>query len=482
MSIKRQSNPVKVPRVFIAGMRGSGGKTLVSLGVIAALARRGRLVVPFKKGADYIDAAWLSTAAGHACRNLDLFMVEREQVYRSFVQAAPGGGISVIEGNRGLYDGMNVEGTYSSAELAKLIKAPVILVCDSTKTTRTLAAMIVGCKQFDREVNICGVVLNRVAGRRHEAILREVIDRYCALPVVGAIPKLRNLPFPERHLGLVPPQEHDGVPDAVRAAADAIEQYVDLDAIENIAAGAPELADSKVQDEVRGVPSRAAGANIEKEPAQGQAVRIAVLRDEAFQFYYPENLEALEREGARLLELSPLRDNELPRVDAIYIGGGFPETLAEPLAANRAFREAIASAVDEGMPVYAECAGAVYLGQKLIMGDRTYPMTGAMPVTFGFEAKPQGHGYAMMETVADNPYYSAGEILRGHEFHYSRVLDMDERELSFAFKVQRGYGVDGERDGMCRRNVLATYCHIHALGVPNWARTLVQAAKSYKKS
>jgi cobyrinic acid a,c-diamide synthase len=461
-----KNNSLTIPRVLIAGLRGSGGKTLLSVGLTAALTRRGRRVVPFKKGADYIDAAWLSRAANHLCRNLDLFMADRDQVYRSFIRAAPAGDIALIEGNRGLYDGMNAAGTYSSAELAKLVKAPVILVCDSTKTTRTLAAMILGCRQFDDEVDIRGVVINRIAGRRHEEILRETIGSYCDLPVVGAIPKMRNLQFPERHLGLVPPQEHDRVPDAVRVAADVIEQYVDMDAIEGLAAGASVLP--RVDVAVDGRKAR-------------PSVRIAVLRDEAFQFYYPENLEALEREGGQLIELSPLRDRQLPPVDAMYIGGGFPETLAESLVANAEFRKSVAGAVEAGMPVYAECAGAVYLGEKLIIGENTYPMTGAMPVTYGFSERPQGHGYATMEAVGDNPFYRPGETIRGHEFHYSHVLELDKSKLTFAFKVKRGSGMDGEHDGLCYKNALATYCHIHALGATNWAASFVRAANSYRK-
>jgi len=466
MTSRSQNHVLSIPRVLIAGLRGSGGKTLLSVGLTAALSRNGRAVVPFKKGADYIDAAWLSRAAARPCRNLDLFMVDREAVYRSFLETAPGGDLALIEGNRGLYDGMNVEGTYSSAELAKLLEAPVVLVCDGTKTTRTMAALIMGCLLFDEQVSIRGVVVNRVAGRRHEEILRKTIESYCGIPVVGAIPKLRDLQFPERHLGLVPPQEHDRVPDAVRAAADAIERYVDMTAIEEIAGAAVGLED---------VPDRSERRKVTP------AVRIAVLRDEAFQFYYPENLESLEREGARLIELSPLRDKELPPVDAMYIGGGFPETLAEPLAANNKFRTAVAEAVDRGMPVYAECAGAVYLGEKLVMGDAVYPMSGAMPAGYGFRRKPQGHGYSIMESIAPNPFYERGETIRGHEFHYSHLLEFDERKVSFAFKVKRGNGMDGERDGLCYKNTLATYCHIHALGVPNWASSLVQAAKSYKK-
>jgi len=211
---------------------------------------------------------------------------------------------------------------------------------------------------------------------------------------------------------------------------------------------------------------------------RGAPTRIGVLRDEAFQFYYPENLEALRREGAELVFASPLRDEALPEVDALYIGGGFPETLADGLASNRGFRASVAAAAAAGLPVYAECAGAVYLGEKLVVEGRAYPMAGALPVVFGFAPKPQGHGYTEVEVVGGNPFYGSGDRLRGHEFHYSHVLDLDESEVSLVFRVLRGFGVDGSRDGICRKNILATYCHVHALGARSWARALVRAARS----
>jgi cobyrinic acid a,c-diamide synthase len=481
MSNHSKSDKHLLPRVMIAGLRGSGGKTLVSVGLAAVLRKRGRAVVPFKKGADYIDAAWLAAAAGRPCRNLDLFMLTEETVGRSFAEAASAGELSVIEGNRGLFDGMDARGTYSTAELAKLLQAPVILVCDSTKTTRTLGAMVLGCKQFDPDVRLRGVILNRVAGRRHETVLREVVETSCGLPVLGSIPKLAEDPFPERHLGLVPPQEHAQVPAAVEAAGRIAERYLDIEAIEKIARDAVpfDRGHLRASPEPSVVEGRGPGVSGQASPPP--PIRVGVFRDEAFQFYYPENLEALAREGAVLIESSPLKDKRLPEVDAIYIGGGFPEVYAAQLAANVEFRRAVVDAVEAGTPVYAECAGAVYLGESLIMGENSYPMTGALPVVYGFGPKPQWHGYAVMEVVGDNPYYDVGQSLRGHEFHYSRVLEVDEKKLSFAFRVGRGYGVDGARDGMCRANALATYCHVHALGVGAWAGALVRAGHSHRR-
>lgn len=536
MSSKSGGSDPSLPRILIAGLRGSGGKTLVSVGLAAVLRDRGRAVVPFKKGADYIDAAWLAAAAGRSCRNLDLFMLSEDIVTQSFVRAASEGELSVIEGNRGLFDGMDARGTYSTAALGKLLDAPVILVCDCTKTTRTLAAMVLGCMHFDPDLKIRGVILNRVAGRRHEKGLRDAVRSSCGLPVLGAIPKLREDPFPERHLGLVPPQETAELPAAVTTAGGIADRHIDIDAIERIAqdaapwsmgpaeavseesssASSVTLAGEAKAAEVPG-PASAGPSGAVGSPAPGKSAsskrpgspgaaappgdlgdprsdsrapkresaapgtRIGIFRDEAFQFYYPENLEALEREGAILVEASPLKDTILPQVDGIYIGGGFPEVFAARLSDNMEFRRAVADAVESGTPVYAECAGAVYLGNSLIMGDDTYPMTGALPVVYGFGPKPQWHGYAVVEVSGENPYFELGTSFRGHEFHYSRVLEIDEKALSFAFRVGRGYGVDGKRDGICRKNALATYCHVHALGVTAWAGALVRAAESRRQ-
>jgi len=455
------------PRLLVAGLSGGGGKTLVSVGLVSAWRRQGRVVAPFKKGPDYIDASWLSAAAGRPCRNLDLFLMSRDAVVASFMRAAAGADVSVVEGNRGLYDGADARGTFSSAELAKLLRIPVVLVVDSQKATRTVAAVVLGCQRLDSAVDIRGVVLNRTAGPRHESVLRDAVESECGVPVVGALPRIDDALFPERHLGLVPPQEHGGVGGAVAEAADRVALYLDVDLLWAIATAAPKV----------GVPTLQEPAVEEPKP---RACRVGVFRDAAFQFYYAENLEALEREGAELVEISPLRDPALPDVDALYIGGGFPETLASPLADNRAFRESVRRAVEEGMPVYAECGGAVYLGEKLVLDDGVYPMTGAVPAVFGMGERPQGHGYAVVEAVKPNPFYGVGERIRGHEFHYTLARSVIAENISFAFRVHRGYGFDGRRDGLCYKNVLAAYTHVHALGTGRWAPAVVRVAREHR--
>jgi len=454
---------MSIPRILIAGLRGGGGKTLVSLGLLAAWRKKGCSVAPFKKGPDYIDAAWLSMAADKPCRNLDLFLMSPQTVVRSFVTSAGHADVAVIEGNRGLFDGMDAQGTYSTAELAKLLQAPVILVVDCTKRTRTVAAVVLGCQRLDSQVPIRGVILNQTAGPRHESVLREAVEQDCGLPVLGAVGRIPQQIFPERHLGLVPPAEHDQLTRAIQQVAGVAEQHLDLEAIWSLARQAPTLE----------LPDQSLTAPNGSKP---QVARIGVFRDAAFQFYYPENLEALAREGASLIEISPLRDADVPDVDALYIGGGFPETLAPALAENKPFLASLRRSVEKGLPVYAECGGAVFLGEKLLFDQKQYPMAAALPAVFAFHAKPQGHGYTVLETVGNNPFFPIGDTLRGHEFHYTHLQSSATKDLTFAFRVRRGYGLDGQRDGLCYRNVLASYTHLHALGTESWAPSIVRAA------
>jgi cobyrinic acid a,c-diamide synthase len=456
------------PRLVIGALRGSAGKTTLCASLAAALGRRGFAVAPFKKGPDYIDAAWLSLASGRTCRNLDTFLMGREEVVRSFSRHASGDAVSLIEGNRGLYDGTNLEGEHSTAELAKLLKAPVVLVVDCDKVTRTMAAMILGCQHFDRSVAIRGVILNRVAGNRHAAIVRKTVEDRCRLPVFGTVPRMADIPFSERHLGLIPPQEQERNQLTLERAARIAGEYLDLDGLVDVARGAPDWEDIPDNPESR-----------QSDESAGDPVTIGVIRDRAFQFYYPENLEALAARGARIIEISALRDSVLPPVDALYIGGGFPETQARLLAENEAFRRSLREAAEEGLPIYAECGGFMFLGETLIVGGHHYPMVGFLPVSFEMEKRPQGHGYTVVDVERENPFFPVGTRLTGHEFHYSRLLSW-EGERQLAFRLERGSGIDGRRDGLCRKNVLASFTHLHALGTPRWAEGLVERARWYR--
>ncbi len=448
---------------------------MVSLGLVAAWRKHhGLRIVPFKKGPDYIDAGWLAVGAQHPCYNLDPFLMSSDEILSSFVQRSWKGDGSVIEGNRGLYDGMDVQGAFSTAELAKLLKAPVILVLDATKVTRTAAAMVLGCKQMDPDVHLAGVILNQVAGSRHERIVRGAIEQYCGIPVLGVVPKQKdNSFFPERHMGLIPPQEHGRIPAAVEFAADRMRECLDLDAILQVGKKAEPLAWP--------VPVIDGGAV--GDAAAGDPVVIGVIRDSAFQFYYPENLEALRSRGAILKEISSLEDRPLPAVDALYIGGGFPETHLEILAGNENFRGSLRQRIEEGLPVYAECGGLMYLCRSIQARSGAFPMVDVFPYDVVLGEKPQGHGYTVLECVRDNPYYPNGLILKGHEFHYSRIVNAgaDTQSIPFIFKMQKGHGIVAGWDGLCYKRVLASYSHIHVVGNEHWAEAVVNAASSFRE-
>jgi cobyrinic acid a,c-diamide synthase len=463
-----------LPRILVSGLRGGGGKTLVSVGLTAALRRRGTAVIPFKKGPDYIDAAWLSRAAGAPCYNLDTFLMGEEGVLESIRRHAGAAGktpppLAVIEGNRGLFDGMDEKGTTSTAELARILDAPVILVVDCAKTTRTVCALIEGCRAFDPRIRIAGVILNRLGGRRHEDVIRACIETSCRIPVLGALPRLGQDPFPERHLGRVTPEDHPDSAGPVTAAAEAARKHLDLDLILDLARAAAPLRIPKT-----GMIMSAGGH------AEGPAVGI--LRDAAFSFYYPDNIEALEDLGARVVEISALDDKTLPDVDALYLGGGFPETHAGLLAGNESFKTSLREAVERGLPVYAECGGALYAGRSLTYEGRTYPMTGILPLDFHFSGRPRGHGYSILETVGRNPFYETGTVIRGHEFHYSEPSDLSGSGIEPLFRVRKGHGMDGRVDGVSHRNLLALYTHVHAAGTRHWAESLVRLAAAFSGS
>jgi cobyrinic acid a,c-diamide synthase len=473
-TISKQPEKMDFPRIMIAALRGGSGKTILSIGLIAAWKKGKKSIAAFKKGPDYIDTGWLALAAGRPCYNLDTFLLETPQILQSFFAHTGKDDIAVIEGNRGLYDGIDLAGSTSTAELAKLLKTPILLCVDCTKITRTMAAVISGLIQFDPDVMIKGVVLNRVAGSRHERILRDNIEHYCGIPVMGAIPKLRTQIFPERHMGLVPTPEHDWAGESIDAAAQIASEHIDLDAIYELILDLPALEATAVRRQKTEDRSQTIRADAERP-------KIGIIKDSAFQFYYPENIDALQAAGAETVFISPLTDKTMPELDALYIGGGFPETHAKELAQNERFRKALKALAEDDLPIYAECGGLMYLGQELVLEGKTFPMVGVLPVSFDFYPRPQGHGYTIVTVENENPFYDVGSEIRGHEFHYSRVLHWVGDDQDLIFRMQRGVGITKDKDGICFKNVLATYTHIHSLGTPQWAEALVRNAIAYHK-
>ncbi|OGR17245.1 MAG: cobyrinic acid a,c-diamide synthase [Desulfobacterales bacterium GWB2_56_26] len=448
--------------IVIAGLAGGSGKSVVAVGLAAALRRRGRRVVPFKKGPDYIDAGWLQLAAGEKCYNLDPFLMSGEAIADSFNRRSRGADIVIVEGNRGLFDGVNADGGYSTADLALTLDLPVVLVVNCTKTTRTVAAMVLGCQMFDERLDIRGVILNQIATERQRLLVTEAVEKYTGIPVIGSVPRLKRDIFPMRHLGMVPHQEYTDSDGALAYLADLIAENVDLDRLEEVMATIPES------------PSIAGAAADKIVQAK---VRIGILQDAAFQFYYSENLEALERAGAELVYIDAMRDPALPEIAGLYIGGGFPETGARELAANTSFRQSIRQAADRGLPIYAECGGLIYLGRSIILDGEEFPLAGVFPVQFGMSKKPQAHGYTIFQVERNNAFYALGAEVKGHEFRYSKVLDWQGADDQLVLKMVRGNGFAGGRDGLVYNNVLALYTHVHADGTPEWAENFMRRCR-----
>ncbi len=450
-----------VKRVLISAPHRSSGKSTISIGLCAAWQRQGLQVQPFKKGPDYIDPMWLSAATGRDCCNLDFFMMGRKEILRSFGASSRGADLNVIEGNMGFFDGLDLEGSDSTAALSRLLKAPAILVVNARGMTRGVAPLLLGHLQFEPGTPVAGVILNRVRGTRHEKKLKEALDRYAHIAVVGAIPDQKEAIIRERHLGLTPVRESAGLPAVVDRLADLVSTYVDLERIREIAAAAPPLP----------VAPQALT------PLPPPQVRIGVAWDPAFTFYYPENLRALRAAGAELVFFNTMTEENLPAVNGLYMGGGFPEIFMDELEGNRSLRHEIKGRIEEGLPVYAECGGLMYLSRSISFAGKRCPMVGALPCDVEMKRRPMGHGYVVLRPAGESPWASAGVEVRGHEFHHSRVVNLGK--VAFAYKMVRGFGVDGEHDGMVYRNVLASYAHLHIASAPAWAERFVSLVQSW---
>jgi cobyrinic acid a,c-diamide synthase len=458
--------------LYIAAAHKSSGKTSVSLGLTAALVRRGLHVQTFKKGPDYIDPLWLARASGNPCYNLDFFTQSREEIVRTVSHHWNGEGFALIEGNKGLFDGIDVEGSDSNAALATMLGTPVVLVIDTGGITRGIAPLIRGYLDFDPDVNICGVILNKVGGARHESKLRAALERYTDAEVLGAIGRDRALEIPERHLGLVPANEARGAGAAdtmISRLGNAVSNGVDLDRIVTIA-GAANL---RLEIEAMFPPSVIPSEEIRPD------VRIAIARDAAFGFYYPDDLEAFARAGATLVEFDAINDPHLPEADGLFIGGGFPETHLKALSANESLREEIRAALAEGLPAYAECGGLMYLSRSIEWRGEKGEMVGTIPADVRVGRRPQGRGYMLVEETGDSPWFQANSPEANpngtpvHEFHYARLENLDDDSI-FAQRVLRGTGIDGSHDGLVVNRLLAGFAH-HRNTVANpWVERFVE--------
>ena len=452
--------------LFISAAHKSSGKTTLSIGLCGAFHQRGLSVQPFKKGPDYIDPMWLSRAAGKDCYNLDFHTQSHHEILSAFGHRTDSADISVIEGNKGLYDGLDLDGSNSNAALVTLLDSPIILVIDAQGMTRGIAPLILGYQAFEKNINIAGVILNKLGGSRHEAKLRAVIEHYTDVPVVGAVHHDPMLDIQERHLGLIPSNEAASVERQIRAIADVIAQQVNLDQLHHIASRAITPLHQPLPVTVPVVPD----------------VRIGIAQDTAFGFYYPDDLAAFRRAGAALVSIDTLHDARLPEIDGLFIGGGFPETQMQALEANVTLRNDIQAAIEKGLPVYAECGGLMYLSRSMQWNESTCRMVGALPMDTRMHQRPQGRGYVQLSKTHNVLWHEpagSNEFINAHEFHYSSAENL-EKTPQFAYRVLRGHGMNGKHDGIVYRNVLANYSHMRNVKNNPWVTRFVDFVRRQK--
>ncbi|MDL2314478.1 cobyrinate a,c-diamide synthase [Desulfovibrio sp. OttesenSCG-928-C14] len=471
--------PYTMPRIVVSALSGGSGKTMLSVGLARALTRRGLRVQCFKKGPDYIDTLWASLASGLPPRNLDPFMSPPGSLPRIFRSAcqnlSPAPDLAIIEGNRGLFDGLDLAGSCSTAELARQLGAPVLLAVNCTKMTRTTAALVKGCKDFEEDLNIGGVVLNQVTRGRHRAIVTEAVEILAATPVLGVVPRLPVPPFEERYSGLLAGEALRAGPESFARLddlADLIEASVDLDAVLAMARSAPPLE----------LPDFApcSGPSPASAPGRAARPRIGYARDQALWFYYTENLEALEAAGAELVPVALLCGADWPDLDGLYLGGGTPEDYLAELAAGAGRKELLRAMVERGQPVYAEGGALYYLGREVRKGGASYPMAGIFDYSVEITPAPQGLGYVQGRVEAPNPYHPAGAALRAHEFNYARLTMPESLLASALIRLDKGLGLGRAQganwDGLLKNNCYASSLQVYAPGAPDWAANFVRLA------
>jgi cobyrinic acid a,c-diamide synthase len=450
--------------IVIAGTVSGVGKTTVATGLMGALCQKGLKVQPFKTGPDYIDPSYHSWVTGEPSRNLDSWLLSRDAVLELFSRAMVAKDIAVIEGVMGLYDGhSSISDEGSTAELAKLLGAPVILVVDSRKGARSLAAMVAGYKAFDPALNLGGVILNGIGSDDHLRFCREAIEHYTKVAVLGYLPRRDELSLPERHLGLVPTVEGPASREFLKNLVEQCQATLNIAEILRLSeqAAVPKVKPSLFPEKPKPV-----------------VVRIAVAQDKAFSFYYQDSLDLLGAWGAEIIPFSPLQDRELPQnISGLYIGGGFPELYAAGLAENKPVKDAIKTAAAGGMPLYAECGGLMYLGESIKdLEGRKYTMAGAIPVASQIDSPRLSLGYRTVQALGDGPMLRRGETVRGHEFHWSVLEKNADRPNAYSI-IDKGK----RREGFHKGNLLASYIHLHLGSLPSMVGRFVENCQKFRQ-
>jgi len=450
-------------RVLLAGDRSSSGKTTIVAGLLSALSRRGLKVQPFKVAMDYIDPSYHTWITGRYCRNLDGYLMPERNIREIYAHASEGADISVIEGVRGLYEGYDGD-LGSTAQIAKMLQIPVIFVVDARSITRSAAALVKGYMDFDPEVQIKGVILNKVGSERHAQKARKEIERYAGVEVVGEIPRDDSMHLAMRHLGLVPVLEgktrHDGFVERLDKIRRIVEDGLDIDRIIEIAKDAEPLQDAE--------------PDLYRPNSLGRGLTIGVALDEAFNFYYRDNIELMELAGTQVVPFSPVHDKVLPQVDGVYIGGGYPELYAAELSRNSSMLLSLQRAHERGLPIYAECGGLMYLARDIEWDGERHDMVGLVAGKVR-KGRIRVVSYVSGTLARDCLLGSKGTKIMGHEFHHSELLMDDNEKVEYAITLDRGMGIKGGLDGVLENNMVASYSHLHAASFRGFPAEFIRA-------
>ena len=450
---------------YLSAAHKSSGKTSVSIGLAGAMVKRGLSVQTFKRGPDYIDPIWLAAASNKPCYNLDFNTQSHEEIRALFVQKSAGEDVSFVEGSKGLFDGLAADGSDSNAALASLLSLPVVLVIDCEGITRGIAPLLQGYQAFDQQVNIAGVILNKTGGTRHEGKLCQAVENYTDIPILGALGRSPEMEIPERHLGLMPANE-------MKSAAQVIDKLI------------ASVEDGTNLDVLMALQGDAIAASSTPQQSQTADITIAIARDAAFGFYYPDDLEAFERAGAKLVFFDALKDATLPPCDGLFLGGGFPEMQLKELHNNGSMRTSIKKALEAGLPCYAECGGLMYLSNSISWQGQSAEMVGVISGDIVMSERPQGRGFVKLEETTATLWSgqaSRDKVLPAHEFHYAQLKDLPD-DSKYAYAIKRGFGIDGVRDGLIVGNCMASFSHLRNTAQTPWVPAFTTFVRNHAKN
>ena len=448
---------------LITSTKKSSGKSIITIGLTAVLNSLNYKLSVFKKGPDYIDPLWISKSGKTNCYNLDFNTMSLQEIKSLYKQKTSTSDINIVEGNKGLFDGVSLDGSDSNAALAKLLKLEIILVIDCIGITRGIAPLINGYQQFDSKLKYKGIILNNIASDRHESKIINAVNEYSDFKVFGSVYKNKKLEILEQHLGLQPSFTKSNSNNIIKNISSVIKSSVDMKHL---------LKGIKIKKQSPIIVSTSTKRKYTD-------IKIGIPLDNAFGFYYADDLEKIKSFGAKIIFFNTLKDKSIPKVDALFIGGGFPELVAHELSSNNKMMESIKKFIEANKPVYAECGGLMYLAKSIKINKQTFKMVGVIDARVAMNSKPIGRGHVELTTLSSHPWLKSNDIINTHEFHYSDIL-LNTKTSEFTYKVKRGYGINGKYDGIKYKNLMATYSHLRDTKKTNWIENYLKFIKNTK--